>query len=384
MVCVEARRWLVALGLVVGAAACARSPPVSRAAPVPPGGGLGEWTGRDDVRASAQPPAGLAPARVPQFFALGFDDNHHSGLPGSGSTGGMAFVTSLLGARKNPDGTPVHASFYVTSMYATADGAAPALTLRAWRDAFAAGHELGDHTHTHPHGNAFTPAEWQAEIQKCLDLIAGPVLPRPAIHGFRTPFLEYNDATFAAIDQLGFRYDCSIEDGHQPDQDGRNFHWPYTLDHGSPANDAVGAHPGLWELPVHPVIVPPDERCAEYGVPPGLRARLAKVQDYFDVVSGKITGADWNLWVEFGMSRAEFVATVNYTLDLRRQGNRAPFMLVAHSDLYSDQDDEPTHATLAERQQALAEVVDHALAQPEVRVVSLAQVLAWVRNPVPL
>jgi hypothetical protein len=221
-------------------------------------------------------------------------------------------------------------------------------------------------------------------MQRCLDVIAGPVLPRAEIYGFRTPFLEWNDATFAAAAALGFRYDCSIEGGEGGDQDGASYHWPYTLDHGSPGSDAVKPHPGLWEMPAHPVIVPPDDACAAYGVPPGLRAKMKQAQDYFDVATGKITGADWNLWIEFGMTRAEFVATLKYTLDLRRRGNRAPMMLVVHADIYSDREDEPTHATLEERQAALAEFVDHAVAQPEVRVVSLKQVLDYVRNPTPL
>jgi hypothetical protein len=372
----------------LAASACTRGAPVSHpATQAAPAGGLaalGPWTGHDDVPASSDPPAGLRPAQVPQFFALGFDDNHHSGLPGSGSTGGVSWVVHELGERKNPDGTPVHASFYLTSMYATAQGMAPTLTRRAWHEAFLAGHELGDHTHTHPHGNQFTQAEWRAEIQKCIDLVAGDVLPRVDLVGFRTPFLEWNDNTFAAVASLGFHYDCSIEDGQQPGMDGKNFHWPYTLDRGSPGDEAVHAHPGLWEMPVHPVIVPPDEACAAYGVAPGLRARMKAAQDYFDPATGKITGADWNLWVEFGMTRAEFVATLKYTLDLRRAGNRAPFLLVAHADLYSDQDNDSPHASLADRQAALVEVVDYALGKPEVRVVSLREVLDWVRNPVAL
>ncbi len=347
--------------------------------------GLGPWTGKDDVPPSSQPPGGLAPARVPQFVAIGFDDNSVSGLPGSGAVGGVSWVAGQYRTRKNPDGTPAHASFYLTSMYATPEASsAPALTQQAWHDAFSDGNELGDHTHTHPHGNQFSVAEWQAEMQKCIDVVAGPVLPRGQIYGFRTPFLEYNDNTFAAAAALGFRYDCSIEDGQQDGMDGSNFHWPYTLDHGSPANPAIGAHPGLWEMPAHPVIVPPDDKCAEYGVPPGLRARMKAVQDYFDPQTGKITGADWNLWIEFGMTRAEFVATLKYTLDLRRHGNRAPFMLVGHSDIYSDQETDATHATLAERQAGLAEFLDYALVQPEVRVTSLNSILDWVRNPTPL
>ncbi len=76
------------------------------------------------------------------------------------------------------------------------------------------------------------------------------------------------------------------------------------------------------------------------GVPPGLRARLKKTNDYFDADQGKITGNDWNLWFEFGMDKAEFLATLKYTLDLRLQGNRCPLTVGVHSAIYADRSPE--------------------------------------------
>ena len=42
------------------------------------------------------------------------------------------------------------------------------------------------------------------------------------------------------------------------------------------------------------------------------------------------------------------------------------------------------NATLAERQQAIEELVDYARAKPMVRVRSNKEILEWVRNPEPL
>jgi hypothetical protein len=148
--------------------------------------------------------------------------------------------------------------------------------------------------------------------------------------------------------------------------------------------EPLGGHPGLWQLPVHPVIVPPDDRCLEYGVPPGLRAKMKAHQSWFDEGSGKITGFDYNLWVQFRMTKAEFLATMKYTLDLRLQGNRAPLLFGAHTDYYSSKYTAVPNATLQERQAAIAELVDYALSKPEVRVVPYASVLAWIRNPTAL
>ena len=120
-------------------------------------------------------------------------------------------------------------------------------------------------------------------------------------------------------------------------------------------------------------------------MPPGLRRKLRQAVSYFDPAEGKITGLDWNLWVQYGMTGPEFLATVKHTLDLRLVGNRAPFTLGMHADIYSEQyDGGAKNSTAAERQQALAEALEYALSKPEVRVVSAAQILEYVRSPVAL
>jgi hypothetical protein len=331
--------------------------------------------------------------------AIGFDDNAYSGLEGSAGTGGFTWAVDMLGARQNPDGSDVHASFYMTTIYMDQwQSESPTFVKRAWRRALVEGHEIGNHTKGHLHGSAFDLGQWEAELQACIDSLIKPFDPAESnfspdpskgigvaqaeIRGFRTPFLEYNDATLATVKELGFRYDCSIEDGYQYDQDGTNYLWPYTLDSGSPGHEIlvewgakapISPHPGLWELPVHPVIVPPE-----------LRDEMAARQSWFDVESGKITGFDYNLWVSFSMSKEEFVATLKYTLDQRLAGNRAPFMFGAHTDYYSSKYTAVPNATLEERQQAIEEFLDYALSKPMVRVRSNAEILEWVRNPVPL
>jgi hypothetical protein len=138
-------------------------------------------------------------------------------------------------------------------------------------------------------------------------------------------------------------------------------------------------------MPCNPVIIPPDNKCREYGVEPGLRSKLAKVKDYLDTADGKITGLDWNLWVDFQMSKAEFLAAMKYSLDLRYAGNRCPFLFGGHSDIYSDTyPDTIANATPQERRDALSEFINYALRKPDVRIAPMKQVLDWLRNPVAL
>lgn len=356
--------------------------------------------------ANANPPGGLRPGQVPQFVCFGTDDNGYSGLESASATGGLHFLTELFSGLRNPaglgnvltfDGTVPHYSFYVNtyylnpasgkSAYESGEMENPVYVRRAWKEALDNGHEIGVHTHSHPHGNQYSQNQWQDEIQHCIDIL-GPSLgvDRSQLAGFRTPFLEYNDNTLKAVRDLGFLYDCSLEEGSQPEQDGSNFLWPYRLDYGSPGNQqTIGKHPGLWEIPVYVFIVPPDNECQRYGIPAGLRAKLKKAQDYFDPLTGKITGMDWNLWFEYFMTPAEFLATLKYTLDLRLAGNRCPLTLGLHSEIYSDKyNSSASPVTVAEKQGALREFFDYLRQLPQVRVVNNRELLTWLQKPEPI
>ncbi|MGA7615707.1 MAG: polysaccharide deacetylase family protein, partial [Thermoanaerobaculia bacterium] len=338
---------------------------------------------------------------VPQFVQFGFDDNSISGAEGSGTTGGIRFVQELFAGKKNPegqgrartfDGAPARTSLYVVTRYIAApDIDSPRFVRAAWRAMADAGHEIALHTHTHPHGAELSTAAWRNEIETCRrwlttgpesDPASGLGLDVAEIVGFRTPYLEHGKPLFPALRDAGISYDCSIEEGFDPQFDAQNFYWPYAIDPsygGRSSREDV-----LWEIPVYALIVPPDAECARYGVEPGLRDRLHAVRDYFNPADGKITGFDWNLWVEFGMKPEEVVATFRYTLDQRLHGNRAPLTFGAHSDLYSEQYPETLPTTAEQRREALLRIVDDALSRPEVRVVSARQLLDWIRDPAPL
>jgi hypothetical protein len=378
-----------------------------------PIGGLGPWTGNDRVLPSQEPPFGVPRERTPVFVTLGWDDNSYSGYEGTGGTGGMSWVLDLPNGRTNADGSPIRFSFYFTSTYIAIWGAeSPTFLKRAWRAAKVAGHEIGNHTNGHQTSRSTSAAAWAGEIDTCNGWLVKPYDASEPTHtpdaskgigasagelyGFRTPFLLYNDSTLSTVAARDFWYDTSIEEGFEEGHDGTNFYWPYTLDNRSPGHttqvnwggpDApaeITPHPGLWEMPVYVVIAPPDDRCAEYGIPTGFRNRLKQRQSWFDVTEGKITGFDFNLWLSFQMTKAEFLATLKYSLDQRRRGNRAPFLFGVHSDAYSSKWVGNPVASLAERQQAIAEFLDYARSKPDVRITTAKNVLDWVRNPVPL
>ncbi|MBN1413408.1 MAG: polysaccharide deacetylase family protein [Spirochaetales bacterium] len=347
-----------------GTATATRTP-----TPTPSGNGAYDYT--DNRAPSVNPPGGLAVGQVPMFIVFGSDDNS--------TAAGVQWINDFFRTKTNPDGSRVLISFYHPTMnlYAARDGLNQALGY---------GFEVGNHTHSHPSGLNFSVSQWEAEMTNCNSQLTAAYpagVGVPYVYGFRAPFLEYSDGTFPAIRNTGMWYDCSIEEGYQADMDGTDYYWPYTLDNGSPGNvvfyqrgthQLVGSHPGVWELPVYTFIVPPDELCAAYGVPSGLRAKYAAVHPDMDVTQGKITGFDWNMWEKYYTTTQEVAAILKYSLDLRMQGNRAPMTIGIHSNYYTD----------GGKQQALQQFVDYALTIPEVRLVSGKQLLDWLRNPVPI
>ena len=333
---------------------------------------VGRWVGCDRVAASTSPPGGLDAEQVPMFVSLGWDDN--------GLADGMAWALGLARRYHNPDRSTLTMTFYVASRFAAVTGA-------LWKRAFDERHEIGNHTESHSEAlqRRDDISVWRSEMEACRSTLVALGIPESAVVGFRTPFIAHSGATLEAVAEAGFHYDCSLEEGYE-DASGRSYRWPYTLDDGSPGNALlvelgdklpIAPRPGLWELPAYAVIVPPDERCEAYGIASGLRAKLRRARDYFDPSTGHVTGFDYNLWFEFGMTPAEVAATLKHTLDQRLLGNRAPFLLGMHSDIYDGSDGIPRRA-------AIEEFVEYAASKREVRIVSAKTVLDWMRAPTAL
>ncbi|MCW8966451.1 MAG: four helix bundle protein, partial [Candidatus Pacearchaeota archaeon] len=76
---------------------------------------------------------------------------------------------------------------------------------------------------------------------------------------------------------------------------------------------------------------------------------------------------------------------LKYTIDLRLSDNRSSFIFGAHSDYYADDFYEKApNATPRERRQGVEEVIDYALTKSTTRVVSVKEMIDWIKNPVSL
>jgi peptidoglycan/xylan/chitin deacetylase (PgdA/CDA1 family) len=351
------------------------------------------------------PPRAVPVARPPQFVCMTFDDGF--GLE-DGGVGGVDDIVDFCERHRNPAGSGQRATFdgcapgmtlYLTTKY----GAAPE-NLRAWTRAHAAGIELGNHSADHPNGGAmasgtqpprnFDRAAWRREIARATDFLTGPEgvvgLDRRDVRGFRAPYLCYNQSLFAALVDLGFRYDSSLLTSFGDHEDGRDCRWPYRLDQGSVDADElharfalprVAAQPGLWEVPVSTLFAPPDRA-----------GRLAEAMPYpslTDGQRGKIAGLDYALLIHNQLPPADMTALLKHTLELRLQSNRAPLVFAAHTFMYAygspgNDDNTSSLAVRDRRWLALVDFLEYALARPEVRLCCVRDVVAWMESPVAL
>ena len=223
----------------------------------------------------------------------------------------------------------------------------------------------------------YSVADWRnKEIDSCHTLLTSEYDKNAAdkgcgvkandIWGWRTPRLECTNNTLKALIEVGFVYDCSLQEGRNAR--GGDFVWPYTLDNGSPGNSQIGSHEGLWELPCYAFIVPPN---------------LHSITDYKRVIGLDYYCFAKSDWGGAQMSGPQFFSVLKYNLDLRLQGNRCPFLIGLHSDIYSSAiNDQYPSSTLEGRQKALEDFINYALGKDEVRFVRACDVIKWMRNPV--
>jgi hypothetical protein len=152
-------------------------------------------------------------------------------------------------------------------------------------------------------------------------------------------------------------------------------------------------------MPPTTMIIPDDSQATTYKFTPGLRTRFPPFStgdainqttpglaypDIYDSTSAKIAGLDYSMLNDAQITPDEMRAILEYNLDLHIKGNRSPFIFIAHGFNYSfkgNGDPNTLTATIRDdRQKALLAFVTHALAKPEVRIVNVKDILAWVKR----
>jgi hypothetical protein len=331
---------------------------------------------------------------------LGSDDNFYA-------DGVNWMVDTALAGKTNPDGSPAQMTFFITAGYGTSQNGGiftagdsnqqtEADVVNSWKHAYAAGHEIGNHTWDHlpNHGGlTYSVQQWQSEESQAQDFLENQVgIPACELDGWRFPYLEFDDAGFTAFQQAGFLFDTSVEFGYnwwQPPgssagfgpgspESGKHYWWPFTLDSGFPSDSLSGftmtetkgvmAHAGVWEFLEH-----------TWNSPDPSDASMVRT----------VTGLDYNLWERIATSPGQgwdFCGTLKYTFKQRYGGNRSPFNVGVHSTIYSPDDSQQNTTfgnTVEARRAALQCFIDFLFSGqfPDVRVVGFHKVLEWLRNP---
>ncbi|XP_070396164.1 chitin deacetylase 8-like isoform X1 [Dermacentor albipictus] len=297
-----------------------------------------------------RPPANLSASSMPQFVMLTFDD--------AVNEQNMDFYRQLLGPgrrRNRANGCNLAATFFVSAGYTD---------YSLVHELHSVGSEIAIHSITHRYNLSYwrtlDVAGWEAEFVGDRDLLRDyALIPERDMVGARAPYLEAgNGEAYRMMRQNGFVYDSSVCIDYMNKTDKLPF-FPYTLDYGLAMPCTVpscpsGSHPGLWLVPLNSF--------------------------YRTILHG-------DRWRSFGSSCAmpdtctPQPTTEDDTLDFLRSNferyyhtNRTPFPVFIHE----------TWLWNPGRRRGYLSFVDWLLTMDDVFVVTVAEVVRFMRHPKPL
>ncbi|KAL9928645.1 chitin deacetylase-like 5 [Glossina fuscipes fuscipes] len=276
-------------------------------------------------------PGNLNVSEVPQIVLITFDD--------AVSTLNINLYEELFNndTRKNPNGCPIRATFYVSHEWTN---------YGMIQDLYADGHELASHTISHSFGEQFSQKKWTREVAGQREILAayGGVKVSD-VRGMRAPFLSVGgNKMYKMLYDSNFTYDSSL-----PVYENRPPSWPYTFDY-KIFHDCMippcptRSYPGIWQVPM---VMWQDlnggrcsmgDACSNPGDADGVMKMIMK-----------------------NFER-------HYTT------NRAPFGLFYHAAWFT----QPHH------KEGFIKFLDAINAMPDVWIVTNWQALQWVRDPTPL
>ncbi|KAI7845753.1 hypothetical protein COHA_000668 [Chlorella ohadii] len=272
---------------------------------------------------------------VPQFVLFTHDDAIVEKTDAS--------MRAVCDGRYNPNGCPARATMFTMQYNTDCD-----LAYRMWKD----GYEISDHTVTHP------PMDSSMDKETARQEIAGMRewaqescgIPAAEILGFRNPYLTTTPTVRQVLHEEGFLYDSTLMETLQyslSNGAGQRV-WPYTMDFGiaqncaffSPAqkcNPQNETYPGLWQVPMWPLIDNGQETMMDYG-----------------------PDDDHSL---YNLLVANFEESLS--------GNRAPLPVFIHTPWFTER-----------RLAQVKRFADYSIGKGAYWV-TIRQLINWMRNPVP-
>ena len=270
--------------------------------------------------------------KIPQMVFFTFDDAVNPPV--------AAFYRELFDAsRLNPNGCPIKMTLFISHA---------STVYSLVREFYEKGMEIASHSvnHRNPDPKTFLH---EAKKQK-ENLVNKANIPESEIKGWRSPFLKpLGDIQPEVLKGLGYQYDATLTIIKPNSKDKAPM--PFTLDYGWPYDCKIKPcpkkqHKGFWEVPVISVRDYIDKYNCVYidgcNIPPPSEALAYKF-----------------LWDNFE----------NYY-----KTNRAPMGINMHASWFYYPD----------RKKAMSRFIQDILKLDDVYIVTVSQVLAWLRNPTPL
>lgn len=288
------------------------------------------------VQPNTAPPGGLAINQTAQFVLLTLDDPI--------TMAAHDLMLSVTDGRTS-NGCPVTATAFVT-----AKDTQCGLLL----DLYRRGYEIAGRGTSGNKLSTLSYDQIRSEVVGNRQQLAGCGIAEGSIQGFRAPFLNANPQVRQVLAGNQFLYDSSlIEDGT-----GKSLSkgmasrlWPWDMMYGIPVNCALNSavqtcdlgenYAGLFEVPVWGLTA--------LGGPYTLNPGSDNKQDVYDILKANFDAA------YFG-------------------GNRAPMPIYINTAWLSQE----SHIS------GLRRFVDYARSKPDVYFVSMQQLIAWMKAPIPI
>ncbi|KAL8581976.1 hypothetical protein ACOMHN_027957 [Nucella lapillus] len=284
-------------------------------------------------------PGGLPLHSTPQMIMLTFDDSVNSA--------NFGYYRQLFGGKfHNPNGCPIKSTFYVSG-----DASEYRLVDKLHKQ----GHEIASHSLSHRSPSTFWASAgydgWVNEIEGMRRRLSDKSkIPVEEIRGMRAPFLQLGgDDQYQMLEDFDYLYDTSMVTGYLYKNNDHPV-WPFTLDY--PPDSKIcslspcptKSYPGLWEMPM--VRWYGDNRIA-CAMPDSCTTGMGKR------------------------------GTVDFLMDnfaRHYQTNRSPLGIFLHASWFRRKDG---------NLQGLLDFLEIVTGKKDVWVVTVTQVIDWMKNPVP-
>ncbi|XP_026735424.1 uncharacterized protein LOC113499228 [Trichoplusia ni] len=283
-------------------------------------------------------PGDLLPRDTPQFVTVTFDD-------GVNNLNIMTY-REVLYNRKNSNGCPAGATFYVSHEYTN---------YQFVNELYNQGYEIALHSISHQTPQTYwATASYNSLKEEFADqrVLTSHFanIPMDAIKGVRLPFLQMSgDTSFQVMSDFGLVYDCSWITNNYSDP----ALWPYTLEYKS-TQDCV---------------VPP---CPTASIP---KTWVMPMVSWTDLNHTKCAMADTCYYTPELDDEAGWFQFILSNFERHYFSNRAPFGFYIHEWYLS------TNPAVKAAMIRFLDVINNL---SDVFMVNSAEVIDWVKDPVPV